>query len=211
MALFRERLKELRIQSGMTQRQVAEQIGLNKQTVSQYELGKRSPDLEKFEMLCDLFNVAPGYMLGESDLTVRLLNSEELELLIKGGPRKIPVLGEVAAGTPIDAIESVSEYIEIPHSWAGEYGALKVKGDSMLPVIREGDIIIFRKQTTAQSGDLVVAMVDDHEATVKLFSKTRKGITLIPFNKAFEPLFFDKASAHRVQILGRVIENRQRF
>lgn len=212
MATFSERVKELRIQSELTQQQVADRIGLNKQTISQYERGVRQPDFDILELLCDFFNVSTDYLLGKSDYTIRLLDTSDIARLNQKSSKRIPVYGTVTAGIPMEAITNIEDYEEISAEWPGEYGALKVRGDSMMPTIREGDTVIFRKQDDAESGDLVIAMIDNEDATIKQLIKKPDSVILNPFNPSYEPLVFKRSHfSKRVRILGKVVENRQRF
>ena len=212
MATFGERLRFLRKQADLTQQQLADSVFLNKQTISQYELGKRQPDYEKLERLCDYFNVTSDYLLGKSNLTVRIVDTEELGLLNKRNETRIPVLGTIAAGSPQEAVPDITEYVIIPENWSGSYGALKVKGDSMLPVLMEGDTVIFRKQDDAKSGDFVIAMIGDADATIKKFVKKRTSVTLVPLNPEYEPVVFKKEEASAsLRILGKIVESRRSF
>lgn len=114
-----------------------------------------------------------------------------------------PVLGKVTAGQPITALEHVEEYFPLPHDWADgrELYLLRVQGDSMVDAgILDGDLVIVQKQATARNGDIVVAMTDDGEATVKRFFKEKDHIRLQPENAAMEPLRYEN-----VTILGKVI------
>ena len=112
-------------------------------------------------------------MLGKSDVTVRLVDSDGLKKLDDQITKslRIPAYGRVAAGIPIEATENIIDYEEIPSSWSGEYGALKVKGDSMEPRIKEGDVLIVHRQEDAESGDVVIALVNGSDATVKKLIK----------------------------------------
>lgn len=81
MATFTERLRELRIQNNYSQQDLADKMGVTKQTISQYERGVRKPDMDTLTALCDIFNVSSDYLMGKSDVTVRLLNSDDLKRL----------------------------------------------------------------------------------------------------------------------------------
>ncbi|MBC7359829.1 MAG: transcriptional repressor LexA [Desulfacinum sp.] len=119
------------------------------------------------------------------------------------GAASIPFLGVVAAGTPIEAVE-VPETVEVPESFlaGGEHFALRVRGDSMIEEgIREGDILIVKRQPRAESGQTVVALVDG-EATVKKFYLRGGDVELRPANSAMEPLV---VAADRVEIVGVVV------
>lgn len=114
----------------------------------------------------------------------------------------IPVLGSVAAGQPILAVENIKEYFPIPSEYMpnSETFILVVKGDSMINVgIFSGDKIIIQKTNSASNGDIVVALVED-SATVKTFYKEKDHIRLQPENDEMEPIILDK-----VEIIGKVI------
>jgi repressor LexA len=124
--------------------------------------------------------------------------------------QSIPLLGRVAAGVPILAAENVDEYIEFnAPSMHDSYFALRVFGESMIDAhILNGDIVILRKQCTAQNGDIVVAMVDNEEATVKEFQNRNEHICLVAKNPSFKTL---ELEPERVQILGKVVEIRRKI
>lgn len=125
---------------------------------------------------------------------------------------RIPVLGAIPAGVPIEAIENIIDWEEITPEMAnlGELFALRVKGDSMLPRIIEGDVVIVKQQDYADNGDTVVVYVNGYEATLKKIKFSDAGIYLIPNNPAYEAKFFTKAEVQTlpVRIYGKVIELR---
>lgn len=127
----------------------------------------------------------------------------------------INVLGRVAAGIPLDAIEEVIDTEEISQKMAsdGEYFALKISGDSMEPKISNGDVVIVRKQPDAEDGNLVIAMVNGYDAVCKRLKKYKDGIALISNNPAYEPLYFSNKDIIEkpVTILGVVKELRAKF
>lgn len=116
---------------------------------------------------------------------------------------KVPLLGVVTAGTPITAIEEVVDYISFDSEshYPGELFALKIRGDSMINAgILEDDIVIIRKTPSADNGDIVVALIDEEDATVKRFYKEDGHFRLQPENDAYEPIIVDE-----LNILGIVI------
>src|ERR671919_748898 len=117
-------------------------------------------------------------------------------------PIGLPVVGQVAAGSPVLAEENIEEYVPVPGIAGGEDGefVLRIKGDSMKDAgILEGDFVIVRKQDTAVDGDIVVALVGE-EATVKRFFREKDHIRLQPENEAMEPI-----RTRDAQLLGRVV------
>lgn len=118
--------------------------------------------------------------------------------------RYAPVIGKVTAGLPITAIENIEEFIPVPSSSANvddNLFVLIIEGESMIEAgILDGDMVIIRQQNTAENGDIVVAMTEDDEATVKRFFKEKDHIRLQPENATMEPLRYQN-----VTILGKVI------
>ena len=128
---------------------------------------------------------------------------------------KIPVLGRVAAGIPIEAVEEIIDTEEITEEMArtGEFFGLKIHGDSMEPRMCEGDVVIVRQQNDAESGDVVIAMINGDDATCKRLRKYRDGIELISNNPVYAPMFFSNEEIEKkpVKIIGKVIELRGKF
>jgi repressor LexA len=122
-----------------------------------------------------------------------------------GRPISIPVMGRIAAGTPIEAIQSHSHTINVPPEMlgAGEHFALEVRGDSMIEAgIFDGDTVLIRKQDTAGTGEIIVALVDDEEATLKRLRKRGNSIALEAANPAYETRIF---GPDRVKVQGRLV------
>ena len=123
----------------------------------------------------------------------------------------IPVMGRIAAGTPISAIQSRSHTITLPPDMlsTGDHFALEVRGDSMIEAgIFEDDTVIIRKQDTAETGDIVVALIDDEEATLKRLRKRGASIALEAANPAYETRIF---GPDRVRIQGKLVSLLRRY
>ena len=196
--MFSDRLKELRQARGITQKQLADWSGLGRSQISNYENGLRTPDYETQEILADFFNVRLDYLMDrDTPNTV------------------IPVLGKVVAGIPLDAIEDIIDYEEIPLSMAksGEFFGLQIKGDSMEPKFSEGDVVIVRKQDDVDSGSIAIMLVNGNEATIKRVKKFEGGINLVPTNPAYDVLTYTNEQIEKlpVRIIGKVVELRAKF
>lgn len=129
---------------------------------------------------------------------------------------KIPVLGKVVAGIPLEAVEEILDYEEITPELAatGEFFALQIRGRSMEPRMLEGDVVIVKRQDDVESGDVAIVLVNGDEATVKKIKKMDTGITLIATNTSvYEPHFYsnEEIKTLPVQILGKVVELRGKF
>ena len=138
---------------------------------------------------------------GNMNRTIELLVNNEYE---NTQAMDIPLLGKVTAGSPIEAIENPDEYFTVPSSLVNgkkEIFALNVSGDSMINAgIFDNDIVIIEKSNTAHNGDIVVAMNDDNEVTIKRFYKENNHFRLQPENDYMEPIILDN-----VTILGKLI------
>lgn len=187
-----------------------------------YERGEREPGLEMLEAFADFFNVDLDYIIGKTDVPNKILHSKKdvinnhnvYSSKISTGVR-IPVLGKVQAGIPVEAIEEILDYEEIPETMSkqGEFFGLNVRGDSMFPHMVEGDVVIVRKQPDCNSGDIAVILVNGNDATVKKIKKTPNGMTLIPLNPNYDYLFYSAADVENlpVRIIGKVVELRRKF
>ncbi len=119
---------------------------------------------------------------------------------------ELPVMGRIAAGVPIEAISEVSHHVTVPGSMLsgrGTHFALEVKGDSMIMAgINDGDVVVIREQTTADNGDIVVALVEEQEATLKRFRRKGSTIALEAANPAYETRIFQD---NQVRVQGRLV------
>lgn len=197
------RIKQLRTALEMKQSDLARQLNVGQNTISNWETGKTEPDTGSLQKMSAVFGVSIDYILGHNALRV------------SGEGLQVPVLGDVAAGIPIEAVQDIVDYEEIDQAVAGngEYFGLRIKGASMEPRMREGDVVIVRKQADVESGDVAVVMVNGDSATVKKIKKGPSGITLIPNNPVFDPIFYtnDEIQSLPVRILGKVVELRAKF
>ena len=126
-------------------------------------------------------------------------------LPVEGGSMSLPVMGRIAAGVPIEAISEVSHHVHVPQSMLGkgEHYALEVKGDSMIEAgINDGDVVVIRETSVANNGDIVVALVEGQEATLKRFRRTGSAIALEAANPAYETRVFRD---DQVKVQGRLV------
>jgi repressor LexA len=126
-------------------------------------------------------------------------------------PVMVPLMGRIAAGTPISAIQTRVQTLAMPPEFlgSGEHFALEVRGDSMIEAgILENDTVIIRKQDTAETGDIVVALIDEEEATLKRLRKRGASIALEAANPAYETRIF---GPDRVRVQGRMVSLMRRY
>ena len=199
------RVKELRKQKHITQEELGKVLDIQKAAISKYENGRAEPSTEVLKKMSAYFGVSIDYLLGNSPTK---LSAQKL-----GRGVRIPVLGRVVAGIPIEAVEEILDYEEITPELAatGEFFALKIRGHSMEPRMMEGDVVIVRRQDDVDSGDVAIVLVNGDEATVKRVKKQEDGITLIANNiSVYEPHYYSNKEIEElpVRILGKVVELR---
>lgn len=203
------KIKEYRKLKRMTQKELGEKIGVKHNTVSGYENGTNEPEQDI------LFKIAAALDVSINDLFPETRSDITNIRRRKKGVR-IPVLGYVVAGIPIEAIEDIIDYEEIDEELArtGDFFALQVRGESMEPVLYEDDVVIVRKQPTADTGDIAIVLINGDEATIKKIKRERDGVMLIGYNTTiYEPHFYsnEEIESLPVQILGKVIELRRKL
>lgn len=200
------RLKELRKQAKLSQTELAKIFNVAQNTLSNWENGNRMIDMTTAIEIAKFFNVSVDYLLGRDETPISSPS-------VSG--TWIPVLGKVQAGVPVEAIQDIIDYEDISNisKDPAEYFALQVKGQSMEPKFSEGDVVIVKKQDTAEDGEIVIALVNGDEATIKKFKKRADGIVLLPLNQQYDMLYYTAADIESfpVRILGKVVELRAKF
>lgn len=209
---LKERLQEALYIREKRAADLVKDLKIPKSAISQYLSGKsQNMDSERMFKICKYLNVSEPWMLGYDvpmDITSPTHTTHK-----KG--RIINVLGRVAAGIPIEAVENIIDTEEITEEMAatGTYFGLQIKGDSMVPNICNHDIVIVRQQDDAETGDTVIALVNGDDATCKRLKKYHDGIELVPNNPNFEPIYFsnEEIISKPVRIIGKVVELRRKF
>ena len=197
-------IRLLRKEANMTQQELASKLFVSQQAVGKWERGEATPNPETIVAMSKIFGVSADTILGESAPP------------LSTGGSWVPVLGDVAAGIPIEAVENIVDYEEIDTAMAsnGKYYGLRIKGSSMEPRIREGDVVIVRQQEDADTGDTAVVLVNGESATVKRIKKEPDGgLWLLPNNPAYDPQHYSPAEVAEkpVRIIGKVVELRGKF
>lgn len=197
-------IKKLRVAHGLTQAELGKIAGVSDKAVSTWENGTAEPRMGAIQKMAEYFRISKAE-------------------IIEGAPAKsrhafrVPVLGRVAAGIPIEAIEEVVDWEDLPEDEFKDapdsYFGLKIKGDSMTPRICDGDTVIVHQQPDAESGEIVIAMVNGDDAVCKRLKKYADSIALISTNPSYEPLTFsaEEIAALPVRIIGKVVELRGKF
>ena len=202
-----DRLFELVDQQFKEQKDFAAAIGVPAPRVSLWRKRKSASYQRCLSQIAKVLGTTTEYLLTGAGAKTKAAP--------KGG-NWIPVLGDVAAGIPMEAVENVVDYEEIPQAMAatGEFFGLRIKGSSMEPRIREGDVVIVRKQNDADAGDTAVVLVNGGSATVKRIKKEPHGsLWLLPNNPAYDPVHYSASemASLPVSIIGKVVELRGKF
>ena len=203
--IFSNNLKKWLSIRNKTQTDIVETFDISPSTVSDWCNAKKFPRIDKIEMLANFLNIYKSDLIEEHGRTDMFGNPVV----------NIPILGIVKAGYDYLAQENWIGTIDIDKKLAdsGEFFALKVHGDSMFPVLIESDIVIIKKQNDFENGDLVVAIVNGDESTIKKGKKNDNSILLQPLNTNYEPLIFtyDEMKTIPVTIVGIVKQLKREF
>ena len=188
---------------GIAIKEFEKSAGLSNGYVRKLGLGNE-PSAEKIAKIAKELGISSDSLLGG----VSSFNKGK-----KSSGVKIPLLGKVAAGLPIEAVENLIGEEEITERLAssGKYFALLIKGDSMSPDIQDGDKVIVRQQSLVESGQIAIVLVNGSDAVCKEFRKTSSGVMLISRNPNYEPMVFthDEVDTTPVRVIGRVVEVRR--
>jgi repressor LexA len=180
---------------------VSKETGIAASTLSDWKNGRSTPKTEKIKLIADYFGVSLEYMLGKG--------AEETSSPASSKRTRIPIIGEIRAGSPIITDESLLGYEYADVGESDEYFYLKVKGDSMKNIgMVDGSIVLFRKQQYAEDGDIVACLVGGDSATVKRFFRSKKKVSLVPENDDYQPinLSTDDFESGDARILGIAVE-----
>ena len=205
---FKNRLNQALSMRNMSAAELARVSGVNEGAISQYRKGNYKANQYNLEKIAKALNVSIPWLMGAD---VESTSPAILPPNKKGV--KVPVLGRVVAGIPIEAITDILDYEEITPELAatGHYFALKIKGQSMEPRICEDDVVIVRQQQEVNSGDIAIILVNGEDATIKKVVFSDNGLTLIGFNTTVYPPHFytnEEIAALPIKIVGKVVELR---
>ena len=206
--------RKLRKEKKLSQTQIAEMLGVTQAAVSKWEVSNVPPGVINSKKLAEILDVTVDELLkgekSEPVKEVQYVPSDRSKKFIR-----VPILGRIPAGIPIEAIEEVEDWEDFPISdtiQGRQYFGLKIKGDSMEPEYRDGDTIIVQQQENCNSGDDCAVMVNGDDATFKRVRLHEDGLTLQPLNTKYDPRFFTAKEVQSlpVRILGVVVEIRRK-
>ena len=189
-------IKELREKRNLNQYELAELSNLNRVTIAKYESGKVEPGAKALARIADALEVSADEILGRDAGSMHLPSG--LMRIIRGA---VPLVGEIACGTPITAEENIEEMVSLPDGVRADF-ALRCRGTSMVPTFNDGDIVLIRQQEDADDGKIAAVLIDN-EATLKRIHHIPGGLMLLPENTAeYTPLIYQGEEAGSIRILG---------
>ena len=189
----------------MSQRELAQKLFVSQQAVAKWERGDATPNPETVVKIAEIFEVSTDELLGKA------ANGTAAKGL------RIAVLGSIPAGIPVEAVEEILDWEEIPPEWAAggrEYFGLKVKGDSMYPKYLDGDTVILRRQNYCDTRDDCAVMVNGDSSTLKQVILHEDGsMEIRPLNPSYPPRTFTPEDIEQlpVSIAGVVVELRRKI
>ena len=187
---------------------VSKETGIAASTFSDWKSGRSVPKLDKIKLIATYFDVPLDYMLTGEENALFFEGVDNVKSPFERGKR-IPIIGEIRAGSPIITNESVQGYEYAEVAEAEEYFYLRVQGDSMKNIgMVQGSLVLFHKQQYAEDGDIVACLVGGDSATVKRFRRSKKNIFLMPENDEYTPirLTTDDFESGEARILGVACE-----
>lgn len=199
MNTFGGRLRAARKAKGVTQKELAAQIGAKHNSVSNWENDQNRPDSGMLERICGALDVAADFLLGRrgGGLPAEVIPVSRMKL------QRIPLIGEIAAGEPILAEQDYETYAAVDLPIKADY-ALTVRGDSMEPTYLSGDVIYIREQPDVDDGQIAVVLVDD-SATLKHVYHEKDGLLLVSENPRYPPMRKAFEDYDCIRILGVVV------
>ena len=204
-----KKIKNLRLQNGISQTELAERIKISKQTLYKYEKGiVTNIPSDKIEALADALNTTPSFLMGwekeQSKPQNNIFNKYNNVHFIES--KKVPLIGNIACGSPVLAAENIEDYIDMDKNIHADF-ALRCKDDSMINArILDGDIVYIQKQDNIENGE-IAAVVIDNEATLKrvIYYKEKNILILKPENSNYEDLIYTDNELNNIHILGKAI------
>lgn len=201
--VFSQNLKRLMNQFGKDRKQVCDDLGFKYTTFADWYNGNKYPRIDKIEMLANYFGVMKSDLIEDKSSAAGTIPFTEMH--------KAPIVGVIPAGYPVLALQDIEGYASIPYSDEENYFFLRVQGDSMINAgIHSGDLVLIRKQSCADNGQIVAARVNGDEATLKRFQQQGNTILLLPENPNYEPRIVSEKdfSQGDAQIIGVAVEVR---
>lgn len=196
-----ENIKALREQKGLSQEALAEKVGYkDRSSIAKIEAGLVDLPQSKIAAFAKALNVTPASLMGIED--DRLLPSNVTPL---PPMNRVPLVGQIACGTPILAEQNIEDYIDLPSHIHADY-ALTCKGDSMINIgIHTGDIVYIRQQEEVENGQVAAVMVGEDEATLKRVYQEDGIVQLVAENSAIQPRVYIGDAINQIRVVGLAV------
>ena len=205
MSIISEKLKELRIQNGLTLLEVAKYLGVQEATVQRYESGKiKNIKHETICKLAELYHCDPSFIMGWEEQSA--LNIHKYTNIFPIEKKKIPLLGEIACGKPMYADEDRESYVVSGTDINADF-CLRAHGDSMIGArIYDGDIVFIRQQDIVNNGEIAAVIIGDEATLKRVYYYPEKGkLVLNAENPKYEPLVYIGSELEEIHILGKAV------
>lgn len=195
------RIKEMRKSRKMTLKELGEHIGLSESNTKRYEDGQiKTVGIDIIKKIALALDVPASYLTGWEDIP----QYQKLSNYVPIAKKKIPLLGEIAAGQPIYTDEHIEEFLPVDDELHADF-ALKIKGDSMINAqINDGDIVFIRQQSDVDNGQIAAVLIDD-SATLKRVYHMNGGLQLQAENPKYPPMIYSKNNCDECRILGLAV------
>lgn len=208
---FNNNLNFIRKKKNITQQELADKTNIERSTISRIENGEIDTSIDNAIKIANALEIPLEEIIAK-DLRFDNISPVEIDKDVV----KIPVLGVIPAGVPIEAIEEVLDYEEIPKDWCKggkKYFGLLIKGDSMFPKYIDNDVVIFEKTNDFNNGDECAVMVNGDDCTFKKVLKHDHGITLQPLNSAYDIKMYSNEDIEKlpIKIIGVAKEMRRKL
>ena len=177
--MIAKNIKRLRLGAGYSQEQLARKLNISQGAISQWEKGKTIPDTPLLLQMAQIFGVSLDEFTNDSP-------QRDLDGVVAMRKMVVPIVGEIACGTPILASENVEGYADLPDGVHADF-ALRCKGDSMSPLFEDGDLVLIRQQPEVEDGQIAAIGIDG-EATLKHVYKNGNGVLLCANNPKYAPI-----------------------
>ena len=200
-----DRLKTVRTDAGLSQKELADKLGMPLRTYGSYERGERDISTAILLSICKTLNVSSDYLLGRAEINPDQPD-QHFDNIFPVKLKKFPMLGEIACGKPIFADEERNNYVMADMDIYADF-CLRAKGDSMVNArINDGDIVFIREMPMVDNGDIAAVVIED-EATLKrvYYYPDKNKLVLNPENPRFEPLVYMGEELEHIRILGRAV------
>ena len=204
-----EKMKNRRIELGLSLEAVGDIVGVGKSTVRKWENGFiKNMGRDKIALVAKALRVTPGYLMGWEDAPA----VPGLDTIPYAPPRaRVPIIGVVRCGAGGLALEDPMGFEGADVANAEDYFYLRATGDSMEPDVRAGDLVLIHKQPEVESGELAVVIIDGEEGTLKKYMRKDNAIILQSFNQAYPPRVFVGEEMNIVKVAGKVVESKRKY